>query len=490
MPKAVVNKFDGGHAEDVRTYTTDQCEKSTGLDAFSNPHKLLPYRDTVTETVSSGTITDFEMSGLVFDGSLYWTVGRVSSGSAVPQFFYKASITANWQAGNTGPAGSTVIKGTLVLYKGVVYTLAYNSSNQHILVNSSGTSVTTITGSTVANAPLTYTPRPFVHPSDNVLYMALGKVLASYNGSAWSESATILPLDATPTSLTSYGDYLAVSLIQNNKSIVVLWGRDLTLNTLQANIPFGEGKLLILENIGNQLVGISITPGTLANGSLTSIDVRVYGGGSAEIVKSLSYDSAISNYGNYKTTYLDGIYFGFGGQEALFVVKKNKSGYWTIAQDRYIYNGTTIGSAVPIPTILDGMLWVAFSTLTVVGQFYRNWVSSESNTYNATTIRRTTINPGMAIEDRDSIKQLDAVEVTYTGAATGITVLKYSVDGSTFTTVISATNATGEQAAEAACENNGAVFLSGREIQFQAETTGGAKVKEIKYRYSILNSLV
>lgn len=53
-----INTWDGGHAEDIRTTASNECESVVNFDILTNPHKLIPYSDPVAET-SSGTITDY-----------------------------------------------------------------------------------------------------------------------------------------------------------------------------------------------------------------------------------------------------------------------------------------------------------------------------------------------------------------------------------------------------------------------------------------------
>ena len=117
-------------------------------------------------------------------------------------------------------------------------------------------------------------------------------------------------------------------------------------------------------------------------------------------------------------------------------------------------------------------------------------ISVEGLAYTATSIYKTTINPNMPIADRYNEKQLESVQISFTGASSGTTGLKYSVDGSTFTSIISETNSTGEQVFEATNEADGTVFLSGREFQFQIESSGGAKIKELRYKYTNLNTTI
>ena len=62
MAKAILNRFDGGIAEDVRTTSTNQCASSVNFDTQTNPHKLIPYSDPVAETHAGGTTTDYNIT--------------------------------------------------------------------------------------------------------------------------------------------------------------------------------------------------------------------------------------------------------------------------------------------------------------------------------------------------------------------------------------------------------------------------------------------
>lgn len=487
-----ISRFDGGHAEDIRSQSNiGESEKSLNFDIFTNTQKLLPYRDTKTEGVTSGLITDFVLNGVILIGSTYYTVGMFSAAVNKPTFYTKTNITDSWQAQNSGAAGSTIINGTLISYKGVAYVLAYDSSNRLLLIDSTGTTK----GTSATAIASSYNAAIFVHPEDNVLYMVRGNVISKWDGSTFSELATALPLDSNVSSITDYGTYLAIGCITGGKSIVYLWGRDMTLNTFQGTIPFGEGTLFLLENITNVLVGICTSVGSLATNIAGQIDVKVYSGGVVQVVKSLTMATAITNISNYKTKYNDGLFFGFGNDTNLYQVRKNKEGRWSITKDRYILNGTAIGSAAPIPTILNGLLWVSFATGTS-GQFYRNWVISESNTYVGAATYKTTINPKMTISDRSKNKRLNAVRVLFTGKTNGTIQVKYSVDGSVFTSLIPAsgdnnsTTTAKEDVREANAELDGTQFLEGREFQFQLESTGGVEIKSLEYEYEKTNTLL
>jgi predicted methyltransferase len=88
----------------------------------------------------------------------------------------------------------------------------------------------------------------------------------------------------------------------------------------------------------------------------------------------------------------------------------------------------------------------------------------------------------MAIADRYKEKQLTCVKISFTGTAGSTVVVKCSVNGGSFNTIISDTT-NGEATVEATAFNDGTNFDLGREFQFQIESTGGASIKELCYYY-------
>lgn len=510
MPTISINKFDGNKAEDIRTFATDQSHDSYNFDLYTNPHKLLPIRDSVAETTGSGAMVDIQISDVgtsVISSNVYLTaVGYESSISSKPAFYTRSSgMNGSWSQSAVGTG--TYQQGSMAVYKTAAFAVANNSSTQYSLQRYDGAGSVTNVGTIVVTAAVGNgypVPRPFVHPEDNKLYIGIGNTITVYDGtnnigtsvSTSYSFNTILPTGYDVTSLTNYGTYLAISMRPRNgvgKSVCYLWGRDGTINTLQGTIDFGEGDLNIIDNIGNELVGLVYPQSYSTYTSIidNKINVKTYSGGAVQTVKSFLL-SGTSNYGIAKLKATGKLYFGVcenNTEVSLWCVYKNKEGFWVGGRERYINNGSTVtadtvSNIVSITSIGD-YFYTAFNQ-NVSGFTLRATLTTA--TFTNTSKYKTSINPSMPIEDRYKLKQLEAVQISYTGASSGTTALKYSIDGSAFTTVISATNATGEYTVEATNENDGTVFLSGREIQFQTESTGGSQIKEIRYRYSVLNS--
>jgi hypothetical protein len=494
MPTVYINKFDGGHAEDNRTFATDQCEECLNFDIYTNPHKLIPIRGNTEEIISS---VDYDMNEIriadVGIASVSGTptivgVGKSTDVLAAPSFYTKTIITDPWLKVASGTG--TYAPGTLVIYRGLPYVLSTNGDLQKW----SG-AVSTVGNNAGTNIGSSF-PRPYVHPEDNVLYTVIGNIIGKWDASTYTAASTILPDGMTASSITHWGGYLAIAMRPTygiGNSYGVLWGRDTTINTLQGVIDFGEGDLRILENLGEVLVGLVYSRTNFSSTISYKIDVKVYSGGSVTTVKSIPIPAGADNtYPVLKLKKDDKLYFAIGGNStAIWCVYKNKEGYWVVTKERYFRLGTSnaadlAGSPSGLSLIGDIFYLGYFDS----GGTYRLQSTTTTPSYIATSKYKTTVNPNMVISDRFKSKTLEAVHIAITGSATGSAGLSYSVDGSDMTSIISEPNSLGEYVVEASAEAGGKPFATGREFQFLVESSGGAQIKEIRYRYKVVNDLV
>lgn len=482
MSKTVtLNKFDGGHAEDVRAAAFNQCEETLNFDILDNPNLLQPYPDMVTEVAASGTLTDFKITEAVVANIGFIGLG-VAAGQTYLSFYSKTAAAggaSSWSLTEATSSG-TVVAGSLVSYKGYAYAIDTNGLQQ--LVDSN-----TIT----QRATQSTTCKPFVHPEDNVLYWGNAYIINKWDGTTHSTHTTLIPTSMTIKSITSMGSYLVIGCVENNtnKSVVYLWGRDMTLNTLQGVIDWGIGYLGVIENLDDVLVGISISPNSVFS-SKPRLSLKIWSGGAPQEVKKIKVDSVVGFGTVSKYTKVNNrLYFMISGSTAVYLVAKNKAGEWIMAKDRYFYNGTS--ATVTGFTVIEDIMFAGF-TGSSAGMFYGSKFTAGLPTgdYTATCVYKSSINPNMIESDRSQLKQLDSIQVSYTGATSGTTVVKYSIDASSMAVVIQDTNAAGEIVTQGLCEYvTGGPFVVGREFQFQIECTGGSKIKEIKYRYTVLNEI-
>jgi hypothetical protein len=507
--KVIINTFDGGHAEDVRTFSTNQCQESNKFDIFSNPHTLRPYSDQVAETISTGSaiMTDFQITDVVpmsiSNAIKLVGLGRESAASGKLSFFTKDSpITSSWAKIATVPNSETPQPGTLVEYKGQAYAVG-NTSTAKLYQFTSGTSITEI--GTLGSVRDTTTPKPFVHPEDNILYIGVNNTIYTYNESSLVLGLT-LPSNVKITSLTSFGGYLAVACkkvsydnqfnaLDAGRSVVYLWGRDVSLSTLQQIVDWGDGSLEVLENINETLVGVSAvkTVGTYDTITNYNYKVKIYSGGVPQIVK----DFNVSNTNvlrPWKAKQYDKLYFGFDTDNNIHVCGKNKNGQWFVTKDKPI---TTTGSFITGTlngfSIIGDILFTSYTDGGIAGYFTR----TSDSTFTSQSVYLTTINPKMPTEDRYEEKRLVSVQIAYQlNSSSGIAGLGYYCEDragtsrGTLQEVISETKTVaGDYIFTANSHTDGTAFLTGREYQFRTFSTGDVRIKEIKYKYEKVNTI-
>lgn len=485
---SLITKFDGGMAEDIRTQSQDQSQDCTGFDIFSNPHLLTPYGDAIAETMVTGTMDDHRITD-VFQTTFGITgIGNTSNVSSVPSFYTKTNINDPWTFNTTGTAGHTFIQGSGVYYKNKLFCLSLNGT-QYNLDRFDSLGVVTSIGT--FNIAATSYARPFVHPEDNVLYIVVGNVIASWDGTTFTVTTTILPLGYYCTSISNYGTYLAIVMnptLNNANAICFLWGRDPSLNTLQGTIDLGEGLCQIVENLYNTLYFVVVN----SNFPLTKINnkirIKQYAGASVQTVYSLQVPINTSVL-TYKYKFDGRLHFLSGSETAIYAFGKNSEGQFILTHDRYMNNGVTVGSGQPISMVGD-VMFIASTSQGGVYSLMRSKVNGlgEQITYFNTAVFISTLNPAMGlsrytIQGKHKVKNLMATAVLYTGANSGNTNLKYSIDSSAMTSIMGDTNATGEFGTEAGMQADGYPFNSGREFQFQMESSGGSKIKGLFYRY-------
>lgn len=496
MKTEIINTFDGGQCEDPRTFSTSQNNSSKHFDIYSNQHMLRPFSDMVADTANGGSMTDFDITDVIacdIGGTtklVGW--GRESSASTKASFFTKDSpISTAWTKVVTAGSSVTPVANTLTEYKGNPYAI---DSGGSLIKLTSGNTYTSI-GS--IGTPVAKNSKPFVHPEDNVLYCVTDYAIAKYDGSTFTANVFLLPSDKIVTSITSFGTYLAIAMKPNSgvgRSTVYLWGRDTSLTTVQGIIDWGDGSLEVLENIQGILVGVSaIKPiGTFDSITNYNYQVKVSSGETAEVVKDVIVTNT-NNLRNFKAKQYNKLYFGFDTDDTIYVTGKNKNGEWFVSKDRYI---TPTGGA--ISGTLDGISLIGdklFSAYTDGGTSGYLAYEGESTWSTSTPSYRTTVNPGMPTSDRYETKKLVALQVVYEisssgGTSSGSVGVSVSLDGGSETSVISKSQSSvGQYTTTAQAYADSKPFDNAKEIYFVVTSTGAVRIKELRYKYDVVNTI-
>lgn len=483
-------RFDGGIAEDIRTTNTNECEISTGFDLYTNPHKLLHYRDQLAETGSN--VDDMEIADVgmtTIAGTNYMVAFGYDTASTLLAAAYTRTaydFNGAWTQQAVGVAGYEYCKGTYIQYLGISFALTRNGTTYNLQKYTGAGSLTSV-GTFTALASVEV-PRPYIHPDDKVLYMAVGNTIAKYDGTTFSSVSTILPTGHKAMSVAHFGGFLSIltTPLLTGESGIQLWGRDTGINTLQGYVPVGSYIGQSIANIDGYLIIIS-RGDNLGTFSEKKIQVRAYSGGdTADVIKEIAIPSASTTNYNIASTKKDNkLYFAISGEKAIYMCCKNKSGRYIVTQDRLLSAGTaTALSNVFAMNFVGDVLYVASLE---DGTYKLTATDRESSVPYVNTSRyTTTINPGMSEGDRELDKRLIHVQVNFDSAyATGTTVLKYIVDGTTATVATKTNSISTNLVVENDAESDGVPFKTGKDFQFTIES-GCSNIKSIRYTYEVI----
>ena len=499
MAKAIINRFDGGIAEDVRTTSTNQCASSVNFDTQTNPHKLIPYSDPVAETHAGGTTTDYNITDVavvnVSSVPTIYSLGRYASGNADSTIFKKNStsdITASW-ATYVATNSNDQTPGTLVEYKDKLYFVGGGATLHSFTAPSTITAITTSSGPYTTN----FAPKPFVHPIDYTLYWAVANKLYKYDGVTYTTVGNGITHTFEDnfeiSSLTSWGSYLAIGgryVSRTRRSLVYLSNRIIPNDGVQQVIDWGEGSLVAIENIDGYLVGVSYTEDVGSYSSTTSykLYIKVYAGGEVQTVKEIQTNRS-DEIKIWKAKNGKKLYFGYDTDRSLYCVGRNRAGEWFVVGDRYYTpTGSYITGTFNGVSFIGDIAFISYQDGGTTGYLVRQGTSS---TYSLTSYYETTVNPNMDVSHRTLRKKLKNIRVSYTVNSANGTIgigLRQDSQTASYTSVISETkSSTGEYVTHADMNTDGTGFDEGYELQFQLSSTGNVSIKQFEYEYELIN---
>lgn len=479
-----------GMTGDIRQKLAGYAKVTQHFDILTRPHTITPYRS-MTAGDSSPTLnklTDF-----------LWTDGQVIFAAGLPNVngdayvVYKSPTDLSWNANaNNSSTGKTPVPGVFVEYHGKFY--GSNTDGTIWKCTKDGTSAWV---NNDASPSFACTANGVVHSKDDILYMGAGNIVYANNNGSWNTSALTLPSKYSITSLCEYGNYLAIacrnSLNAYGNSVVYLWDRDTTLNTISEVLDFGIGQLLVLEQVEGVLIGISLR-GDIVSAVADRLVFRRYEGNTPDVFLEIM-PSTIPGVALYKNKskvnqklyfmadiILDGVL-----RNGIWGIGKNSSGEWALWHDRLPNNDTAVAYGT-----LKG--FISTGDYVMVSYNDGGWLTKQTSTtttdYAATSVIETVVNPNMQLKDYSNSKQLMAVSVSYDALPTaGQVILKYKVDGGSWITIYTETT-DGAVITERNKITDGTAFTLGREYQFRIESYGGAIITGMKYEYEILDTLI
>ena len=485
----------GGISDDNRavrlfrgTFLATQFIIAKHFDIFSNPGKLTPYRDLGADTNDGSTSTGMKqyfVKDFLYptgSGKLYG-LGKNAMGQT--KIVEKAdATTGNWDLPANSEGDGAVINGCFVEYKN--YAWGFQGTREIWKWGTLGgtPSITNTVGS--ASSDITSVAQGLVGTDDN-LYLAYNNIISrvtAAGGGTYNDAVLTLPTNFKITSLTNYGNYLAIACAPisnfNGTSKVFLW--DFSSPDVQTVIDWGEGILSVLETIEGMLVGVTDRYlNNTAGAGRGSFIVQTYSGGTPQVVKEIftqaivgkpmPISKAVKNNRLFfsakvmtnttGTTYNEGIW-SFG--------RKSSSYPFVLSLDLIDENVNTSGI-----TSFGTAANYFFLAHSADGSIDK---TSSTATYTFTSILESQI---INLADSTNDKQLHSVKVTFSELQSGQQlVLKYKVDDTpstawttigTFTTVGALSHSFYNEEA-----NSSTVFKSGTEYKFRLESTGGLEI--------------
>lgn len=501
MTRVIKTTFDGG-VRDPRSRRTSSCASVRHF--ITKRNKLVPYRSHETESVSAGTLADFRITDVIrynYTGSTtgIFALGQKSTSQAWPKIFRKASIndpTTAFEATSNGEDSSgTYIPGSLTGYKGDFYCLKHDGTNVKLVRFVNDSSITDL-GSIGALPANGVVPAPFVHPKDNLLYLAASNTASSFNGT--TISSRDFSSAHSITSTTYYGNSIALGMVskEGTSSVVGLWSGSTTSSELIDVLDFGDDVLLVLENIGDVLVGVSgVSVGGASDvGVENNVVIRYFAGGTPQVIQKLESNGSLGSrvyplkqVKNNVLYFPMSLYLDGTRVHQLWCVYRNESGEFIVQPDRKLNNDTEITTDVINGfSMIGDWVWCNFGTSSS-GSLLR---TNDSAVFTATSSYETLVNPGMNDADLSAEKSLKWVRVR-SGSPTGVShtvSVYYKVEGGDWVLLGTASSSAKTTIKTYGAESSNKPLKPGREYSFKIETTGNGEIYSLEYDYDAVKA--
>jgi hypothetical protein len=499
--------FNGGMATDPRDPAANKSRYAVNFDILTNSYKLVPHHDSESGDSAAATSQkrNFCIGNWLPASTNDWRLFSlgVKSGGSLAEVLMKTLgaggsndlSDSGWAtpAVNQSASGSTSFN-LFTFYKttGKIYGAA---AGTHIWAFTPDGS----TGFNDSVHSLTYANicEGLVHSMNDIMYVGYDNKIATNNAGSWADAVLTLPDSLYITALAEYGNYLAIMaapLSGVGSSKVFLW--DMSATTWNTLIDWGEGVGKVIQSLNGTLIGISISGGLGDADSAAVFGSKVmfkyYTGSGADtfaIFTGANGDSLISSKQRIDNRLLFMMSITIDGTiyAGTWSVGRTGTGAFTIVQESTLNNdvapigGDTINGFIKVGDYL-------FQSYTTSGTFYLSKTNDQAS-YTATSIYQTTINEGMK-GDEIELKQLLSAGLMYEPLpSAGQAVLKYKVDGGSWTTIFTETT-DGVVYTEPFTNAGGTEFTSGKEYELRAESTGGAVISGILYKYQVIPSNV
>ena len=417
-------------------------------------------------------------------------LGKTAGG--LTKIVNKANATiGNWTLPASSEGNGAVRNGCFVEYKD--YLWGFQGTTQVFKYGLlSGTPTMTNSAGTVAT--ITSVAQGVIAKDDN-LYLPYNNKLVKVNAGGTVQDAILtLPTNFKITSVSNYGNYLAIACSPistfNGVSKVFLW--NLTSPDVQEVIDWGEGELRVIETIEGMIVGVTDRYLNSATGAgRGSMIIQVYSGGVPQVIKEV-FTKALSGktmplskaVKNNRIFFCAKIMTNDAGTEY-------NEGIWSFGRKNINYPFTLTLDLVDETVSVSGIQ--AFGT---AGNFFFLTHSADGSitkTNDANVFTTTSIYESQIFNfgDSDRDKRIDMIKVSFRKLVSGETITaRIKADDATAWTTIGTFSTVGSLSrAFTGIEPTGLNFPSGSEFKFQITSTGGAEITGITLTATTLSNL-
>lgn len=513
-----IDRFDGGIENDSRDPKENTCRVVSNFDVFTNPRKMTPYRSSESGDSSAATRIRRNFCVAIRTGTTYslYALGRQSAVNRL-EVEYKDLTTGAvndlddtaWSAtANNQSSSGTPEYNLFVYYQRTGYIYA-STTAQIVRYDPDGGDAWVDTHQALTHTQIA---QGLVHSKDDILYIPYynsGGYIARNNNGTWNTTALTLPVHYIPSSICEYGNYLAIACIPTSgvgNSRVFLWDRDSSLTTISESIDWGEGMLMVLEEVDGELIGISNKGGAatsftgIPNGTVVTRDKVIF----RQLVgnRAIKFKEIQSNHAAGGATlqlpiakqkvdnrlhFMMMIELNGAVRDGVWSIGRTPGGPWTLNHERTVNNNTALDTGDAIRNFI------------YVGDYlFQAYVDTDaalSKTDDGSTFSHNSVYESKRFNGGDSSLFKDLLGTTITMEympAAGDVTLQYRTDSTTTWTTIS-NDTTDNDISDSAVniESSGAALPKEyKEIEFRILSTGGAEITGFSFKEEITGKRV
>jgi hypothetical protein len=481
-----INKF-RSMTPNVRSNIADLFAFSSHFDIFRNG-RLSPNRTYTTFTDNSEKVVRFLYARNDEAGTDYSVYGLGDDGSGKPKVFEMTDPAGTaWSAFKTLTGGDKA-SNVFFEYKNTLY--GWQNGDALWSITLTGTPTVDESVATLSES-YTNVAQPVHHKADDIAYFFHDNIVSKLDDTTPTTPALTLPTNMKIVGGGAYRNYLAIvcSPIEpgTTNSVMYLWDRDGTKETLSDKIDLGFGEVVHVSEAEDG--GIFISQQVVALSGMgnynNSIAVKYYDGflQTLEIPfgTETEYLQSITLHGNAaedrNTFYFPAKIVTSTAQETrnvIFATRRTQQGLTLIADQEV----TGVTQNINGIFSLNGHWFISYDTAA------KNLVTKSSSLY------QTAIYESLIYDAGDSSlkKKLTGVSVMTSPIPNGSTyTLKYRADAETsWTTIFTESTVDTISHSSINIESSGATLPEYKEIQFRIESTGGAEITGFSFMEDIL----